>query len=195
MELLIVFLVLFTLLLIKVPIFLSLMAATLVGSLLNNKIHLIEIVRSSITGIDSLVLFAAPLFVLSGKLILHGGISERLILWINYIFGFAKLRLTFVNVFGSMFFGGISGSATADSAAIGSVLIPEMEKQNYPKNYSAAITAASSSIGIIVPPSVPMILAGSVTSVSVMKLFVGGIPPKLWAGLTWRGKKQNGEKV
>ena len=80
MEVLIVFLVLFTLLLIKVPIFLSLMAATLVGSLLNNKIHLIEIVRSSITGIDSLVLFAAPLFVLSGKLILHGGISERLIL-------------------------------------------------------------------------------------------------------------------
>ena len=184
MELLIVFLVLFTLLLIKVPIFLSLMAATLVGSLLNNKIHLIEIVRSSITGIDSLVLFAAPLFVLSGKLILHGGISERLILWINYIFGFAKLRLTFVNVFGSMFFGGISGSATADSAAIGSVLIPEMEKQNYPKNYSAAITAASSSIGIIVPPSVPMILAGSVTSVSVMKLFVGGYGPGVLIALS-----------
>ena len=133
MELLIVFVVLFTLLLIKVPIFISLMAATLLGAFLNEKIHLIEIVRSSITGIDSLVLFAAPLFVLSGKLILHGGISERLILWINYIFGFAKLRLTFVNVFGSMFFGGISGSATADSAAIGSVLIPEMEKQNYPK--------------------------------------------------------------
>ena len=99
-------------------------------------------------------------------------------------FGFAKLRLTFVNVFGSMFFGGISGSATADSAAIGSVLIPEMEKQNYPKNYSAAITAASSSIGIIVPPSVPMILAGSVTSVSVMKLFVGGYGPGVLIALS-----------
>ena len=179
MEILVVFLLLFIFLYFKVPIFISLLASTLIGTLFHDKIPFIEIVRSSITGIDSLILFAAPLFILSGKIILEGGISNKLIEWINLFFGFSRLRLAYVNIFGSMFFGGISGSATADSAAIGSVLIPEMEKQNYPKSYSAAITAASSSIGIIIPPSVPMILAGSVTSVSVMKLFVGGYLPGL----------------
>ncbi len=184
MELFLVFLTLFGLLILRVPIFAALAGATIVGILLEPRLTLLEVVRNSIIGIDSLVLFAAPLFVLAGNLILVGGVSERLIGWVDNLFGFSRLRLAYVNVFGSMFFGGISGSATADSAAIGSVLVPEMRRQGYPTPYSAAVTAASSSIGIIVPPSVPMILAGAATSVSVTKLFVGGYGPGLLIALS-----------
>ncbi|MGF1617315.1 MAG: TRAP transporter large permease [Acidimicrobiia bacterium] len=179
MELFIVLAVLFGLLILRVPIFVSIGVATIVGVLLEPKLTVIEVVRNSITGIDSLVLFAAPLFVLAGNLILVGGVSRRLIAWVDMLFGVSRFRLAYTNVFGSMFFGGISGSATADSAAIGSVLVPEMRRQGYPTAYAAAVTASSSAIGIIVPPSVPMILAGAATSVSVSKLFVGGYGPGL----------------
>ncbi|MCY3785933.1 MAG: TRAP transporter large permease [bacterium] len=184
MELFFVFLTLFGLLILRVPIFASLAGATIVGILLEPRLTMLEVVRNSIIGIDSLVLFAAPLFVLAGNLILVGGVSQRLVGWVDNLFGFSRLRLVYVNVFGSMFFGGISGSATADSAAIGSVLVPEMKRQGYPTAYSAAVTAASSSIGIIIPPSVPMILAGAATSVSVTKLFVGGYLPGLLIALS-----------
>ncbi|MDE0169625.1 MAG: TRAP transporter large permease [bacterium] len=177
MLLVAVFGTLFLLLALRVPIFVALGGATIVGVVLHPSASLIDVVRNSINGIDSLVLFAAPLFVLAGNLILAGGVSRRLIGWVDLLFGFSRLRLAYVNVFGSMFFGGISGSATADSAAIGSVLVPEMKKGGYPTPYAAGVTAASSSIGIIVPPSVPMILAGAATSVSVTKLFVGGYGP------------------
>jgi len=143
-ELFFVFLTLFGLLILRVPIFASLAGATIVGILLEPRLTMLEVVRNSIIGIDSLVLFAAPLFVLAGNLILVGGVSQRLIGWVDNLFGFSRLRLVYVNVFGSMFFGGISGSATADSAAIGSVLVPERKRQGFPTAYSAAVTAASS---------------------------------------------------
>ena len=200
MLLVAVFGTLFLLLALRVPIFVALGGATIVGVVLHPSASLIDVVRNSINGIDSLVLFAAPLFVLAGNLILAGGVSRRLIGWVDLLFGFSRLRLAYVNVFGSMFFGGISGSATADSAAIGSVLVPEMKKGGYPTPYAAGVTAASSSIGIIVPPSVPMILAGAATSVSVTKLFVGGYGPGILIAVSlalvaWIRRPRSGVKA
>ena len=134
-------------------------------------------------GPDSWILLAMPLFILAGGLMNETGISARLIDFAKAIVGHLRGGLAMVNVVASMLFGGISGSAVADTAALGSVLIPAMAKEGYSKEISAAITSSSASIGIIVPPSIPMIIYGAIASVSVGTLFMAGIVPGLLIGL------------
>ncbi|WP_239025101.1 TRAP transporter large permease [Rhodoligotrophos defluvii] len=136
------------------------------------------------TGPDSWVLLAMPSFVLAGLLMNDTGISDRLIKFAETAFGYLRGGLAMVNVAASMLFGGISGSSVADTAALGSVLIPSMSRRGYSPEVSAAITSSSASIGIVIPPSIPMILFGAVSSVSVGTLFIAGILPGILIGLT-----------
>lgn len=136
------------------------------------------------TGPDSWVLLAMPLFVLAGLLMNDTGISRGILRFAEALIGHLRGGLAMVNVLASMLFGGVSGSAVADTAALGSVLIPGMSKRGYSPQVSAAITSSSASIGIVIPPSIPMILYGAITSVSVGALFVAGLIPGLLIGLS-----------
>lgn len=135
-------------------------------------------------GPDSWILLAMPLFVLAGLLMNETGISTRLIDFAEAVVGHLRGGLAMVNVMAAMLFGGISGSAVADSTALGSVLIPGMTQRGYPKEFSAALTSSAGSIGIIIPPSIPMILYGAITGVSVSALFIAGILPGILMGLS-----------
>lgn len=136
------------------------------------------------TGPDSWVLLAMPSFVLAGLLMNDTGIASRIIRFAETMVGHMRGGLAMVNVMASMLFGGISGSSVADTAGLGSVLIPGMSKKGYTREVSAAITSSSASIGIVIPPSIPMILYGAITSVSVGTLFIAGILPGLLVGLS-----------
>jgi len=133
-------------------------------------------------GPDSWVLLAMPLFVFAGILMNDTGISTRLIDFAEAMVGHFRGGLAMVNVLASMLFGGLSGSSVADTAALGSVLIPGMTKAGYSPEISAAITSSSASIGIIIPPSISMILYGAIASASVGTLFVAGIIPGVLVG-------------
>jgi tripartite ATP-independent transporter DctM subunit len=136
-----------------------------------------------VAGADSFLLTAIPFFILAGVLMRMGGVTQRIINFCLLFLGPVRGGLGHVNVLASMIFGGISGSSVADTASIGSILIPEMIRKNYPNDVSAAITASSSTIGIIIPPSIPMILYAMVTEVSIGKLFLAGAIPGILVGL------------
>lgn len=134
-------------------------------------------------GMDVFVLLSIPGFILAGNLMNHGGITERIIRLANALVGWVRGGLALSNVASSMLFGGISGTAVADAASIGGVMIPGMQKAGYPADFSAAVTAASSTVGPIIPPSVPMILVGSLSGISVGQMFMAGAIPGILLGL------------
>lgn len=138
-------------------------------------------------GIDSFVLVCIPGFILAGNLMNTGGITKRIIHFSNASVGFIRGGLSLANVAASMLFAGISGTALADTASIGAILIPAMKDEGYDADFSAAITASSSTVGPIIPPSLPMIIAGTLTGVSVGKLFLAGTIPGLLLGLSLMG--------
>ena len=131
------------------------------------------------SGATSFPLIAIPLFILAGAIMNTGGISRRLIAFASALIGFIRGGLAMVNVATSMFFAEISGSAVADVAAMGSILIPQMKKRGYSKEFSAAVTSSSASLAIIIPPSIPMILYAASANTSVEQLFVAGVVPGL----------------
>ena len=129
-------------------------------------------------GLNSYPLLAIPLFILAGELMNESGITGRIIAFANVLVGRMRAGLALVNIWASVIFAGLSGSAVADTSAIGRVFIPEMEKHGYDRAYAAALTAASSVIGPIIPPSIPVIIyALIVTGVSVPALFMAGVIP------------------
>lgn len=134
--------------------------------------------------LNSFPLLALPLFVLAGSLINRAGITERLLEFSDVLVGWMRGGLAQVNIVVSMFFGGISGSALADTSAIGSLLIPAMKKQRYDDDFTVAVTAASSVIGPIIPPSVPMIIIGAMLGVSIGGLFLAGLIPGMLVGFS-----------
>lgn len=135
------------------------------------------------SGMESYELIALPLFILMGQVMNEGGITQRLIRFCLMFVGRFRGGLGLVNVGSSMLFGGISGSSSSDTASIGSVLIPEMQKRGYPKDFAAGLTVASSTMGMIIPPSVPMILFAVTAQISVGKLFLGGVVPGILVGV------------
>jgi len=135
------------------------------------------------TGATSFPLIAIPLFILAGAIMNASGISRRLIALSSAIFGFARGALAQVTIVTSMFFAEISGSAVADAAALGSILIPAMKSKGYSKEFSAAVLSSSATLAVIIPPSIPMILYAAMADTSVVKLFVGGIIPGVLGGL------------
>jgi len=150
---------------------------------------------------DSFVLIAIPCYILVGALMTHGGLTERLVKFLLVLFGHIRGALAIVNVLASMVFAGIQGSALADTAAIGGILIPMMKKAGYTPENSAAITAASSTIGPIIPPSILFVVYGAMTKTSIGALFLGGAIPGILAGVSLIvfiaiiGKIQNWEKM
>ena len=146
-------------------------------------ISLVAMPQKMYAGIDVFVLLCIPGFILAGNLMNSGGITERIIRFANALVGWARGGLGLTNIAGSMLFGGISGTAVADAASIGGVMIPGMKKVGYPADFSAAVTAASSTVGPIIPPSVPMIIVGALSGISVGKMFMAGAVPGILMGV------------
>ncbi|CAN5525792.1 TRAP transporter large permease [soil metagenome] len=141
------------------------------------------LVQAGIRGVNNFPLLAIPFFILVGEIMSTGGLARRLVAFAQALVGFITGGLGQVNVAASMFFGGISGSAVADTSAIGGIMIGPMKEQGYTGGHATAITVSSSVVGIIVPPSIPLILYGIVTNTSISQLFVAGIVPGILIGL------------
>lgn len=154
-----------------------------VAYLLYQGIPLVVIPQKMYAGMDSFVLLCIPGFILAGNLMNGGGITGRIIRFAQALVGWIRGGLAQTNVASSMLFGGISGTAVADAASIGGMMIPGMKKAGYPADFSAAVTAASSTVGPIIPPSVPMIIVGSLAGISVGKMFIAGALPGLLLGV------------
>jgi tripartite ATP-independent transporter DctM subunit len=172
------------LLLIGLPVFFALRAAP--GILLwlaGQERDITLLYRNVYNGMDSFPLMAIPFFMLAGELMNRGGITMRLVEFSQAMMGHLRGGLAHVNVLSSMLFAGLSGSAVADTSALGSMLIPAMEKQGYTRRFAAAITAASSVIGPIIPPSGIMIIYAYVMGESVAALFLAGIVPGAMVGI------------
>ena len=135
-------------------------------------------------GIDAFVLMAIPFFCLAGEIMNRCGITDRLIQFVNFIIGRVRGGLAQANIYSSLLFAGITGAAVADVAALGSVFIPAMEKQGYTRKFSAMITAASSIIGPIIPPSIIVVIYGAVTGLSVGTIFAATMIPGIILGLS-----------
>ena len=171
-------------LVIGLPVFFGLLAAPGLLLYLNGQERDITLLyRNVYNGIDSFPLMAIPFFMLAGELMNRGGITMRLVEFSQAFMGHLRGGLAHVNVLSSMLFAGLSGSAVADTSALGSMLIPAMEKQGYTRKFAAAITAASSVIGPIIPPSGIMIIYAYVMGESVAALFLAGVIPGAMVGI------------
>nr|WP_321253788.1 TRAP transporter large permease [uncultured Ruegeria sp.] len=171
-------------LLIGLPVFFALLAAPGILLWLNGQTNDITLLyRNVYNGMDSFPLMAIPFFMLAGELMNRGGITIRLVEFSQALMGHLRGGLAHVNVLSSILFAGLSGSAVADTSALGSMLIPAMEKQGYTRKFAAAITAASSVIGPIIPPSGIMIIYAYVMGESVAALFLAGIVPGIMVGV------------
>jgi tripartite ATP-independent transporter DctM subunit len=183
MTLLIFFGIFFFTLTISVPIFFSLGLSAL--ALLWNKGMLVPqlVVQRMFAGVDSFPMMAIPFFMLAGALMDTGGISSRLVRFSNYLVGWIQGGLAHVAILASMFFAGITGSAVADATAIGSALIPLMNKRGFPTLFSASVIAAAGVVGPIIPPSIPMVIYGVMAGVSIGAMFMGGLIPGILVGI------------
>lgn len=170
--------------LIGVPVAFSIGLASLVYIINFDTFPLSTIVQRMTLATESWPLMAVPFFVLLGQLIVVGDVGSRLLHFFDSLVGHIRGGLAHVSIVGSMFFAGVSGSAVADAAGIGSVLIPEMNNKGYHCPFSVAINATSSTIGVIIPPSIPLIVFGWMTNISIQRLFLGGVIPGILIGLT-----------
>jgi len=143
------------------------------------------IIQLLFAGVDSFDLLAVPLFMLAGAIMETGGISRQLIDFSDSLVSWVHGGLACAVIVASMFFAGISGSAAADTAALGAIAIPAMIRQGYPAAFSAALVAAGGSIGVIIPPSIPMVIFGFLTNVSIARLFAGGMMVGVLFGLSF----------
>ena len=188
---------LFIFLAIGVPIAYSLWLSTTLYFLIFNNELLQVMPQILFAGMDSYTLIALPLFILMGQLMNESQITSRLIDYCLIFVGKIRGGLGLVNVISSMLFGGISGSSVSDTASIGSILIPEMKNRGYPEDYAAGLTVASSTMGMIIPPSIPMVLFAVTAQESVGRLFLGGVLPGILVGMlqllitVWISKKNS----
>jgi tripartite ATP-independent transporter DctM subunit len=172
----IIILLLFVFIALCVPVVFSLGFAGLAYFLANN-ISLQTFAQRIVVSVDSFALLAAPFFILAGNIMNTGGITRRIFRFANSLVGHWRGGLGHVNVLGSMFFAGMSGTAIADAAGLGSIEIKAMTEQGYDVEFSAAVTASSAIIGPIIPPSTVMVIYGVTAGVSISQLFMGGILP------------------
>jgi len=175
-----IFCVLLALICINVPIAVALAVAAIIGLLASEGVNALPTVALDMyDGSTKFSLIAIPMFVLAGALMNAGGITDRLINFVSALIGFIRGGLAMVNIGVSLFFAEISGSAVADVAALGSIMIPQMKKRGYSAPFAAAVTSPSASLAIIIPPSIPMILYATSANTSVEQLFVAGVVPGL----------------
>jgi tripartite ATP-independent transporter DctM subunit len=165
------------------PIGYVLIAASILLIALTTSTPLVVVPLRLFNGTDSFPMVAVPLFILAGSLMNRAGISNRLVELASSLVGFVRGGLAMTTTVSSMFFSEISGSAVADAAALGSVLIPAMKERGYPARFAAAVLSSSATIAIIIPPSIPMILYGAITGSSIVKLFLAGVVPGVLCGV------------
>ncbi|MCP4450748.1 MAG: TRAP transporter large permease subunit, partial [Planctomycetes bacterium] len=170
------FTVFFVTLCLGVPVAFALGLASL-AYVIGTGVPLVVIPQKMYAGIDVFVLLCIPGFILAGNLMNASGITTRIIALCNALVGHLRGGLGLANVGASMLFAGISGTAVSDTASIGSVMIPAMKDEGYETDYACAVTASSSTVGPIIPPSLPMIIAGTLTGLSVGKLFLASAIP------------------
>lgn len=171
------------LLLLSVPIGYAIGISSLAGIYFFSDIPLEIIAQKVITGIDSFPLLAIPFFMLAGNLMSSGGIAKRLVNFFDSLIGHVTGGLGIVTVVVCMFFAAISGSAVATVSAVGAFMIPEMVEHGYDKKFSAALTAAAGTIGVVIPPSIPFVIYGVVSGTSITDLFTAGFVPGVMMGL------------
>nr|WP_321402262.1 TRAP transporter large permease [uncultured Desulfobacter sp.] len=170
---------LFFLFVINTPIAIAIGTASLAAIAVQGDFSLMVVIQRMVAGTDSFHLMAVPLFMYAGTIMEKGGMSQRLIDFANALTGWLPGGLAAVSIVSAMFFAGISGSAAADAAAVGAILIPAMKRSGYPSDFSAAVQAAGGSLGVVIPPSIPMIIFGFLTGASISRLFAAGILPGL----------------
>jgi C4-dicarboxylate transporter DctM subunit len=187
---------LFVLFLIGIPISFSLGLVS-VGVLNTQDFNLLIVIQRLFAGVDSIALIAIPLFMLSGELMYRGGMSKRLVDFADTLMGHMPSGLAMVSILACMFFAAITGSAIAATAAIGGIMIPLMKEKGYDYTFSAPLLACGGSIGPIIPPSIPLLVYGTLANVSVGSLFIGGVVPGILMGVGlmifcyFIGKKRN----
>ncbi|MCB6992069.1 TRAP transporter large permease [bacterium 210820-DFI.6.37] len=179
----VMFIVLLVSMTISIPIGVSLGVATFVGIYCFSSIDVLSIASYCFTGLNSFTLMAIPFFILAGNLMKFGGISRRILDFAGALVGTITGGIGMVTVLASMFFAAISGSAPATVTAIGGITIPEMKQKGYDLGYAAAVTAASGTIGVIIPPSIPFVIYGVVSGSSIADLFIAGIIPGILVGV------------
>jgi len=172
---------------INTPIAIAIGVASILGILAQGNFPLMVVIQRMFGGTDSFHLMAVPLFMFVGVIMEAGGISRRIINFANALVGWLPGGLAAVAIVSAMFFAGISGSAAADTAAVGAILIPAMKKSGYESDFAAAVQASGGSIGVIIPPSIPMIIFGFLTGASIGQLFAGGILPGILIGISLIG--------
>ena len=170
-------------LVVGVPIAYALGLSSLMYLLIEQPSLAVVVPQRVFSGMNNYALISLPLFILMGQVMNSSGITARLIDLSTVVVGRLRGGLGLVNVFSSMVFGGISGSSTSDTASIGAVMIPEMRKRDYSASFASGITVASSTMGMIIPPSVPIVLYAIVAQESVGRLFLGGLIPGLMIGI------------
>jgi len=173
------------LLTIGAPIAFTLGLASVAYVVVETQLPLMVVFQRMFTSLDSFPFMAIPFFILAGALMNASGLADQIIVFSRALVGHFYGGLANVSIVASMLFGGVSGSSIADSSALGSILIPAMNKEGYHPRFSAAVNATSSTMGIIIPPSIPLILAGVATSQSIRALFLGGVIPGIIVGLAF----------
>ena len=166
------------------PIAVAIGASSVLAILVQGNFPLMMVAQRLFSGTDSFPLMAVPLFMFAGTIMEAGGISRRIIDFANALVGWLPGGLAAVTIVSAMFFAGISGSAAADAAAVGAILIPAMKNSGYDSDFAAAVQASGGSIGVIIPPSIPMIIFGFLTGASIGRLFAAGIIPGILIGLS-----------
>ena len=174
-------------LIVGVPIAFVLGLTPLVAFLYEGEPPLMLVAQRIFTGMDNPVLMAIPFFILAGNIMSAGGLTQRLVTFCKVLVGSVRGGLAHINVVISMIFAGITGAAVADTSAIGSILIPAMEREGYDVDFSSAVTATSSTIGPVIPPSIPFIIYGVLGEISIRSLFLAGLIPGVLLGLFQMG--------
>jgi len=187
------------LLLLSVPIAVSLGIASTVALLISGKVSASYVPQGLVTSIDSFPLMAVPFFILAGDLMGQGGLSKRLINVGHLFFGRYTGGMAIIAVVTCIFFAAISGSGPATVAAVGAILLPAMARDGYKPGFSAGLVACSGSLGVIIPPSIPMVIYATSANVSVSKMFMGGVIPGLLIGVSlmayaWWQSRRDGQK-
>ncbi|MDR2945293.1 MAG: TRAP transporter large permease [Candidatus Adiutrix sp.] len=172
-----IFIAFFVLVVIGVPIAIALGLSSMITLAIHSHVPLMVLVQKAYSGLDTFTLMAIPFFILAGNVMSQGGVSSRLVALASIFFGRYTGGLAQVSTAACTFFGAISGSAPATTAAIGSVMVKPMEAKGYSKEFASACVAASGVIGLLIPPSINMVLYGVITGASIGKMFLGGIIP------------------